>query len=112
MWKIIKFKDTLIPWPSEDLFCPFCGSKLWLHDFFVRKYDSRGQRFYHVDVHMKCPECSFYATFGVPLSVEDYERLRTSSFEGRVLINEIKELYRDEDDHVKLAERLRRWGYW
>ena len=90
--------------PKRQLKCPICGDKLILHDFSVN-YNSFN-KIYHADVHMKCVNCSFFATFGIPLSKEQFEMLRKSKLSGRILKEEVM----NEDERI--AERLKKLGYW
>ena len=105
-WRLIKLNDDWAIVPTREFVCPFCGEVMILHDF--RAYystDNAGHFFYHTDVHMKCPKCSFWAIFGVPISKEEYDKLVTSKLNGKILIYQYK-------DNEKLAERIREWGYW
>ena len=111
IWEVRETKLGVAILPRQPLQCPICGGFLLLHDF--RCYDERAHGFRHIDIHMKCPECGFFATFGLPISKEDWERLRKSPLHGRVLKEEAVELA--EELGLKVgegAEHLRSWGYW
>ena len=97
--------------PDEPMPCPICGHPLILHDFNPFK---SAWGFYHCDVHMKCPNCSLWLTFGVPISEEDFRKLFNSPLKSKVLTREVLDLIGEVEDDVKreVEERLRRWGYW
>jgi len=110
-WKIVKHGVLgHIPAPIEPLKCPFCENNLILHDF---RASWASQGFYHVDVHMKCHKCDFWACFGVPITPEEHLKLNRSPVHGRVLTHEItsiKDVYKFNEAEIK--ERLKRFGYW
>ena len=111
LFKIIETKEFgYIVVPQETILCPFCNNIMLLHKFYA-VYDPRG--FYHVDVHLKCTYCGFYAIFGVPINAEEYSKLRGSKLNNVFLYGElsrkIAKYYKVEN---VVAERLRKWGYW
>ena len=113
MWEIKKTSKGYVIVPREPLYCPFCGHMLVLHDFrcaISPQSSSGGYLFRHVDVHMKCPNCSFFVTFGIPISREDYEKLVSSPLHGRILIHELREIISEK--YREIEERIKRWGYW
>jgi len=109
MWKIDREKKII--YPAKPLLCPFCQTQLILHDFsplYTRRYN-----FFHVDIHMKCPNCSFWVTFGVPVTEADYVLLMSSPYKGKVLKDELLEmniLNSKESDLIR--KRLESIGYW
>ena len=107
-WKIEKLSGNLILIPSSPIYCPICGGKTILHDF--RCSYSPTDRIYHCDVHMKCLNCSFHLTFGVPVSYDEYVALTKSKHHGKILKLELTELYKEESEEIE--RRLKSWGYW
>lgn len=96
--------------PADFLRCPFCGSRMIIHYFFVPEGDPFG----HVDVQLKCPFCEYVATFGVS-TYGSGERsiLRNSRLHGRVLRRELERILPSGSEEYRIVEeRLRRWGYW
>jgi len=108
-WDIIFIDGHAVPVPKFDAKCPFCGTQLLLHDF--RVYNQVAHKFLHCDVHLKCPNCGFFLTFGIPISGEEYELLRKSKFHGRILKWELTEIYSDEEKEW-IKKKLEQWGYW
>jgi len=105
-YKLIQFQGDWIIVPAKPLYCVFCEySELLFHDYLVQH---ASQGFYHADIHMKCKRCGWYVTFGIPISHEEYEKLKNSKWHRKILLKELWEL--TLDDEVK--ERLKRWGYW
>ncbi len=104
-YEITKFDGDYIILPKEPLFCPFCKSLMLFHDYLVQL---SSQGWYHADIHMKCSYCGFYATFGIPIYHDEYEKLKNSKWHRRILDKEIVFLYPDED----IKKRLETWGYW
>ena len=107
MWKIVEVNGDYVILPEHEVVCPVCGGEVLLHDFSC-KYQASFS-FYHCDVHMKCLNCGFFMTFGVPVSREDYEKLTKSKYHAKILKWELREIVRD---FRKVEERLRRLGYW
>jgi len=109
MW-VIDEREKII-YPKTPLICPFCRTSLILHDFsplYTRRYN-----FFHVDIHMKCPNCSFWATFGVPISSADYELLMSSPYKGKVLKDELfKMQILTAEETVLIRKKLESLGYW
>ena len=106
-WNIVDRDGNAVVLPGKPFYCPLCGGNLLLHDF--RAYYQTTYDFYHVDVHLKCPHCGFFLTFGIPITEEEYKRLVKSKYHGRVLKWELREIY-NENEEIK--ERLEKWGYW
>ncbi len=105
-WVIDYIEGKAVFRPAREFICPFCGEVMYLHDFRAyRSTDLQGNYFYHCDVHLKCPRCSFWATFGVPISKEEYDKLLASKLNGKILIYQYK-------DDEKLSKRIKEWGYW
>lgn len=90
--KVIDIKNDKI-----SLLCPFCGSGMQPHNIGKLHKPLAG---FAIDFAFKCPNCSFYATFGVPLPPEKAEKIK--KYERQAIIPE-KEI---------IEERLRSWGYW
>ena len=109
-WVIQKVVEDAMILPKGDFKCPFCKVNLIIHQFTVAYYPKKS--FYHADVHMKCPKCGFFATFGVPLYKDEYEELLNSKHLGVVLTDELTQLDFDEGEKKLLEERLKDWGYW
>jgi len=109
MWVIDKEKKYI--YPAKPLLCPFCKIPLILHDFsplYTRRYN-----FFHVDIHMKCPNCSFWATFGVPITEADYSVLMDSPYKGKVLKDELLEMQiLTAEESALIRKRLEALGYW
>ena len=108
-WKIVETEKGAAIVPTFELKCPFCGTTLILHDFAA--YHNKIHNFYHVDIHMKCPNCSWWTTFGVPITKEEYEKLSKSPLNRKILRWELTKILNNEDKE-KIEERLRSWGYW
>ena len=112
-WKVVKTKKGYAIIPKREFRCPFCGRKLILHHFTVSQ--DAIKRFYHADVHLKCPEDGFFTTFGIAISKEDYEKLRSSPLHGKTLTDElleIEEIELSEEDEEIIRKRLKQLGYW
>ena len=103
-WTITKIGEHFIIKPDFEVKCPVCGHKAILHDFRASEHST--EHFYHCDVHFKCINCSFFMTFGVPLSREEYEKLSNSKLNGKIL-KEAELL-----DLKEVEKRLKSWGYW
>lgn len=108
-WKITETNKGTIIIPSRVLHCVFCGEPLLLHDFICSKNFSFD--FYHCDVHLKCPNCNWFVTFGVPITEEEYNKLVKSPLHHRILKWEIVDLVKEKDKE-KIEERLKSFGYW
>ncbi len=102
-WRIEKLDDYIIM-PTMDFKCPFCGHRLYLHAFHA---SGPSYGFYHCDVHMKCPNCSGFFTFGVPISKDEFLLLSKSKYNHHIFSKDITLLYGDE-----VKDRLESWGYW
>ena len=104
--------------PVEPLYCPFCNHKMILHDFapYEHRYPDGRPELRHVDVHMKCPACGFWCTFGVPVTKEELERLKRSRYAFKTLRWELDDIYRNVSGYEKesqiVKERLKVLGYW
>lgn len=70
-WVINDVNGNAVILPSEPLYCPICGEELLLHDFrcYAHRYPDGQPELRHCDVHLKCPGCGLWLTFGVPVSV-------------------------------------------
>lgn len=114
-WRLIKTdKYGWVPAPYGNIYCPICSSFMVLHRFFGG-HASRG--FYHIDVEVKCTQCGLVLIFGVPTTMENVERVRSSPMHHKTLTHEVNDIIKIwniegsfEEKIVK--ERLRRWGYW
>lgn len=91
MWRVKDTKLGAVIIPEDLIKCPICGSILLLHDF--RCYYHRGIELRHCDIHMKCPRCGFFATFGVPISEEEFRKLSSSPLHGKVLREELVKVW-------------------
>lgn len=99
--------------PEKALYCPFCGRRMLLHDFrAIHQRGYPGGEFWHADVHLKCPNCSFWATFGVPIGPEEYGRLSKSRLNGRLLRWDLVEAGLLGDEGEEVRRRLEALGYW
>jgi len=108
-WKVKKTDQGYIILPSKPIYCPICGERLLLHDF--RVYHQPVYGFYHCDVHVKCMNCSLWLIFGVPISREEFEKLKNSALHGKVLKKPLDEFLTEEEKR-KIEERVKKWGYW
>lgn len=99
-------------YPSEPLYCPLCGEPLVLHDFscYEHRYPDGQPELKHCDIHMKCPRCGLWLTFGVPVTREELGRLRRSRYHSRTLRWELRDI--SPDDYERIKDRLSSWGYW
>ena len=124
-WKIVETKKGAVILPKRgfkgpDYECPEfrccqCGHKLYLHHF-TTGYEPV-KKFYHVDVHLKCPLDSHFVTYGVAISKEEYDRLSKSKLNSVDLTNEhleVEELNEElsEEDEKIIRKRLEQMGYW
>lgn len=113
-WKIISTTQGSVIIPVKPLKCPVCGGKMVTHDFHVFYHPETKIR--HADIHAKCLSCGYLATFGVPISEDEYKTLINSKLHAKtlttVLLEEgFKQLF--TDDEVKIIEeRLKKMGYW
>ncbi len=105
LYKIIRFQDDYIIVPTIQFKCPFCNHDMLFHDYLVQ---IAAQGFYHADIHLKCSYCGFYATFGIPISSGEYQKLKNSKWHRRIVDKDIIYLYPD----LELEKRLESWGYW
>ncbi len=108
-WEIREVKGYYVIVPVEQWICPICSNEFVLHDFFP--HHQRTWSFYHCDVHLKCRYCGFWATFGVPISREEFDVLHRSPLARRPLRWELKDIIAPEL-YRRIEERLARWGYW
>ena len=108
-WKVVKINNDYIIVPTQPLFCPICSHRILIHDF--RAYYS-AQKFYHCDIHAKCSYCGLYLTFGIPISADEYARLRSSRLHGKVITHEILNIIEEKELQETIREKLRTWGYW
>lgn len=111
MWKIVDTKKGAIILPSEIIKCYRCREPLFLHGFTAGKAAEGDRDFYFCNVMMKCPKCDWVATFGIPVSGEGYEKLSSSPLHGKLLSNDLIEIFDDEDVRL-IKEKLEKWGYW
>ena len=110
-WKIVETKHGAVVKPKREFKCPFCGHKLLLHQFHVNFQPVK--KFYHVDIHLKCPVDGFFVTFGVAISKEEYEKLSKSKMNGVDLTDELLEVEElSEEDEEIIRKRLEQIGYW
>ena len=105
-WYLVKIGADYLVLPEQEVKCPFCGSKMLLHA--VHPYWQTGFAFNHVDVHMKCYKCGFFAIFGLAIDNETYKKLDQSRLTRRVLKWEIYEIYKLKE----IRERLKKLEYW
>ena len=98
--KYVKFKDIL--------YCPFCGYPMIPHSFTCGKHKDT----LFVNIHYKCPNRGFYATFGITVDNETWNMLKQSPLHGKFYPEEI---YLEEARKLKVEdkvkERLEKWGY-
>ena len=80
----------------EVIRCVYCGSNAYIHDYTAGKAPMKG---YKVDVHYKCANCSFFHTFGVPITEDEFKKITN------------KWIFRHEDKE-EIKERLKKFGYW
>ena len=112
-WGVYEVNGEYIPHPNTSIYCPMkygdkvCGGELILHDF--RAYYHPPVNHYHIDVHMKCSKCGMHYTFGLPIPKELFNKLQQSKYHGKVLREELNEIYELPEEVVK---RLESWGYW
>ena len=111
-WKIVETEQGKVIVPTIGMYCPFCNHPLMLHDF--KCYNQKVLNFIHCDIHMKCPYCGSFNTFGIPISEEEYKQLSSSELHGKVLknIEEIREIISSPSEYEKVVEKLEKWGYW
>jgi hypothetical protein len=102
-WEILETEHGAIIKPKGELHCPICGETLLLHDF--RSSYSERYGFYHCDTHLKCLHCSFFLTFGVPVTKEENEVLSNSQLNGKILTSK-------HPSQEEIRERLKLLGYW
>ena len=107
-WEIVEINGEAVILPKFPLLCPFCSEEMILHDFSCYK---QANNFYHVDIHMKCPKCNFWCVFGVPISEEEFEKLRKSKYHRKILRWEIAEIY-GKEILEKIGKKLEKLGYW
>ncbi len=110
-WEIVETKHGAVVKPKREFKCPFCGHKLLLHQFHVSFQPVK--KFYHVDIHLKCPVDGFFVTFGVAISEEEYRTLLHSPLEGKDLTFELLEVEDlSKEDEERIRKRLEQMGYW
>jgi len=106
-YKLVKLEGDYIIIPDHAISCPFCGHEMLFHDYLVQ-FASQG--FFHADIHLKCSYCGFYATFGIPITSSEYDKLRNSKWHRKIILRSITELYPELKESIN--ERLKSWGYW
>ena len=91
-----------------DRNCPFCGTELMLKRRSIHDSSpAAGIHYYARDEIWKCPNCFYCATFGVPLSKEDY--LATlKEWKGHRIEDYAIAMAKDDEDAKR---RLRLLGY-
>ena len=116
-WKLVyteKYGWVIVP--KIEMRCPICGAKLILHDF--RSYHATHLGMYHADVHMKCPRCGGYYTFGIAISEEEHKKIMSSKVHGKTLTKEVLDVLNEanvelsEEDEERIRKRLEQLGYW
>jgi len=99
-WTLIVQDKTLIVEPPLELKCPFCQDIMILHH--VGSVHEPGHYSgFAIDLFYKCPTCSFFCVFGVPLTKEQANYLKNYHHQKGLDYNQ-----------YKLAERLKNLGYW
>jgi len=118
LWAIFELDGNLIILPVVRVLCNtlredgFCYGELLLHDFRCYRHRIPGQTDHvHCDVHLKCPRCGAYYTFGLAIPPEYLSKLQSSRFHGRTLRMELLDIYGDKLPR-EVVEKLRNWGYW
>lgn len=107
-----------IPIPNTPKLCLFCGTRLVLHRFISIYAHPPNQKEYitHVDINLKCPKCSWWTLFGIPINQKELKIFQASEFHDKVLIDdiiEISELYElDTINQTEIKKRLKDLGYW
>jgi len=125
-FEVFEKKGDAIMLPTVTFKCPFCGTPLVMHQEGVYEYrrtmivktdkgeERKVKQFYHCDIHMKCPSCDWFTVFGVPVSKDEFEKLKKSKWIGVIfteeLLNDLTDL--NEDEKKVIEERLKALGYW
>lgn len=93
--------------------CPFCGTELELRRRTIQKSQPSDNptpddpTIYARDELYKCPNCYYVATFGIPISKEEYEKTKEAWGGHR-----IEDYWLNErGDDTKVQERLEALGY-
>ena len=112
-WKIVDTSKGAIIRPIVPPRCPFCKARMIMHAFVAQYYPVKN--FYHADVNMKCLHCGWFTTFGIPLTKEEYERLKESPLNGVTLTKELLDI--DEfglfgDERKVIESAMKKMGYW
>jgi len=104
-WEFREVGDKLVVLSPIKLKCPFCGNELKPHHIGSPRRVMNG---YAVDIHFKCPNCGFFATFGVPVDEANLELLKKHGGE----FFEWWEIEEDEELKRSIKDKLERLGYW
>lgn len=92
--------------------CPFCGAEMRLERRALHRSippnapdDSPVKRI-AIDELWMCPKCHFVATFGIPITEEEYYQ-KLAEWNG----HRIEDYYLAEGEDPRVVERLKALGY-
>jgi len=117
LWAVYIINGEAIPLPKKKLLCTslteegFCYGEMLIHDFRCYKHIYVKPAHIHVDVHVKCPKCGYWRTYGLAVPEKIAALLSKSKYHGKVLRSELAEIYGEKIDR-KVIERIKSWGYW
>lgn len=87
--------------------CPFCNSQMLFRAASTRKIQKAQIQI--SDIILKCPKCFYVATFGVPITPQEYEEVK--NLLGIDLLQAYVKQDLEQEDLKKLIEHLKRLGY-
>ena len=120
--------------PSEPIQCPICKTHLMLRwsrinshediamelfrkgkskddahaDLLLEIFDSMEMPSWVEDMAWKCPSCSFWTVFGVPIKAAEAKRIMSGERNGSSVFVPIEQWWGDEI----IKNRLKDLGYW
>ncbi|RLB80118.1 MAG: hypothetical protein DRH17_12520 [Deltaproteobacteria bacterium] len=117
VWAVYIVNGEAVPLPKKKLLCTtvtedgWCTGEMILHDFRCYKHTTMKPELVHVDIHVKCPKCGYWRTYGLAVPEKIAGMLARSKYHNRVLRDELPEIYGGKIDK-QVVKRIKAWGYW
>lgn len=68
----------------RELYCLICGKEMLLYYFRTYRI-TEPELSYYAEIQAKCPACGLYLSFGLPITREEYLKLKKSNWHGRTI---------------------------
>ena len=114
-WRLYEIDGNLIIMPEKEPICSAiygdepCYGILLIHDFSC--YYHPQKNICHCDVKLRCSKCGRYYINPVALPKELLDRIRKSKYHGKILREELKEIY-GNNLPKEVEDRLKSWAYY